>query len=278
MNGWIRLHRQLLQWEWYSCINTTRVFIHLLLTASWRDARWQGIEIPRGSLFASPKTLATATGLTRQQVRTVIARLKSTSEITTKATNRGTLIILCNFDTYNPESEFINQPDNQPVNKTLTSDQPTINQRLTTSEEGKEGKKGRKKEGKHVLRFSRTESRDEFDGFIREVGLYANDAEWLWNKWEANGWVNGKNKIKDWRATVRAWKVQQYFPSQKTDGRCVPWPTEREDATDEVHEFEKDYMAILLANVAKEEAELYKDHPDNWTQEEWAARQAIENF
>jgi hypothetical protein len=278
MNGWIRLHRQLLQWEWYSCVNTTRVFIHLLLTASWRDARWQGIEIPRGSLFASPETLATATGLSRQQVRTVITRLKSTSEITTRSTNRGTLITLCNFDTYNPEGDFSNQPNNQQDNKTLTSDQPAINQRLTTSEEGKEGKKGRKKEDKHVLRFARTESRDEFDAFIREVGLFANDAEWLWNKWEANGWVNGKNKIKDWRATVRAWKVQQYFPSQKTDGRCVPWPTEREDATDEVHEFEKDYMAILLAKVAKEEAELYKDHPDNWTPEEWAARQAIENF
>lgn len=260
-------------------MKTTRVFVHLLLTASWRDARWQGIEIPRGSLFASPETLAAATGLSRQQVRTVIARLKSTSEITTKATNRGTLITICNFDTYNPEGDFINQPDNQQPNNTLTSDQPAINQRLTTSEEGKEGKKGRKKENKHVLRSARTESRDEFDGFIREAGLYANDAEWLWNKWEANGWVNGKSKIKDWRATVRAWKAQRYFPSQKPNGQSQPWPKER-DASEpkEVSEFEKDYMAILRANIAKEEAELYKDHPDNWTPEEWAEREVIDNF
>lgn len=276
MNGWLRLHRQLLQWEWYSCINTTRVFIHLLLTASWRDARWQGIEIPRGSLFASPETLATATGLTRQQVRTVIARLKSTNEITTKATNRGTLITLCNFDTYNPEGEFINQPDNQPDNKTLTSDQPAINQRLTTSEEGKEGKKGKKKESKHTHDRSRPSNREEFDAYIREVGLYRNDAEWLWNKWEGNGWLNSQRPIKDWKATVRSWKEGEYFPSQKAGGQAKAWPVERTQPAEP--EEEMDMMAMLRATVAKEEAELYKDHPDNWTEEEWAERQLIENF
>ena len=276
MNGWLRLHRQLLQWEWYSCINTTRVFIHLLLTASWRDARWKGIEIPRGSLFASPETLATATGLTRQQVRTVIARLKSTNEITTKATNRGTLITLCNFGTYNPEGEFINQPDNQPDNKTLTSDQPAINQRLTTSEEGKEYKKGRKEEIKHTYDRSRPSNRDEFYAFIREIGLYLNDASWLWNKWEGNGWLNSQRPIEDWKATVRSWKEAEYFPSQKNGGQAKPWPVERSQPAEP--EEEMDMMAMLRATVAKEEAELYKDHPDNWTEEEWAERQLIENF
>jgi hypothetical protein len=148
MNGWIKIHRQLLSWEWYSCTNTTRVFIHLLLTASWRNARWQGVEIPRGSVFASPETLATATGLSRQQVRTVITRLKSTSEITTKSTSKGTLITLCNFETYNSEETDSNQHFNQRDNQKLTSDQPAINQRLTTSEEGKKDKKDKKERTK----------------------------------------------------------------------------------------------------------------------------------
>lgn len=143
MNGWIHLHRKLLGWEWYSCMKTTRVFLHLLLIASWKDARWQGIEIPRGSVFLSPDTLASATGLSRQQVRTIINRLKSTSEITTKSTSKGTLITLCNFDTYNTFTEESNQRSNQQANQHLTSDQPAINQRLTTSKEGKKDKKER---------------------------------------------------------------------------------------------------------------------------------------
>ena len=150
MNGWLRLHRQLLNWEWYSCMKTTRIFIHLLLTASWRDARWQGVEIPRGSVFASPETLAVATGLSRQQVRTIITRLKSTSEITTKSTSKGTLITLCNFDTYNWDYTEINQQDNQQLNLKLTNDQPASNQPLTTSEEGNKDKKVKKERKKRV--------------------------------------------------------------------------------------------------------------------------------
>lgn len=279
MNGWIRLHRKILDWEWYACPYTKSLFIHLLLKASWRDARWQGIEIPPGSLFCSIETLSAATGLSTRRVRTALERLKSTGEVTSQTTSRGTLLTLCKWEDYNGEENESDKPNDKQNDKQATSDRQAIDKRSTTSEEGKEGKKGRKKENKHVLRSARTESREEFDGFIRDTGLYANDAEWLWNKWEANGWVNGKAKIKDWRATARAWKAQGYFPSQKPNGQSQPWPKERdESAPEEVSEFDKDYMAILRANIAKEEAELYKDHPDNWTPEEWAERQAIDNF
>ena len=33
MSGWIKLHRKITEWEWYSDANTFRVFMHLLLTA-----------------------------------------------------------------------------------------------------------------------------------------------------------------------------------------------------------------------------------------------------
>lgn len=41
------------------------------------------------------------------------------------------------------------------------------------------------------------------------------DGESCWEKWNGNGWINGKNKIKDWKATIRSWKAQGYLPSQK---------------------------------------------------------------
>ena len=39
-NGWIKLHRNLLDWEWYSDIKVCRVFLHLLLTANFKDGNW----------------------------------------------------------------------------------------------------------------------------------------------------------------------------------------------------------------------------------------------
>ena len=42
MEGWIKLHRQILDWEWYDDINVKVLFLHLLLTANYEDKKWQG--------------------------------------------------------------------------------------------------------------------------------------------------------------------------------------------------------------------------------------------
>lgn len=38
--GFINLHRKILDWEWYDDINVFRVFTHLLLTVNWTPAKW----------------------------------------------------------------------------------------------------------------------------------------------------------------------------------------------------------------------------------------------
>ena len=45
--GYIYLHRSLLDWEWYQDINTKTVFLHLLLTVNYQPKKWQGITIER---------------------------------------------------------------------------------------------------------------------------------------------------------------------------------------------------------------------------------------
>ena len=47
-DGWVKLHRQLLDWEWYTDINTKVVFLHCLIKANWEDKRWRGVVIKRG--------------------------------------------------------------------------------------------------------------------------------------------------------------------------------------------------------------------------------------
>jgi hypothetical protein len=67
-------------------------------------------------------------------------------------------------------------------------------------------------------------SQDEVMDFCKELSLYPRDAEWLFHKFEGNGWTNGGKPIKDWKATARAWKAGCFFPSQKNplDSDC--WP------------------------------------------------------
>ena len=44
--GFVAIPRGLTDWEWYSEPNTTRLFIHLLLTANSQGKQWQGITTP----------------------------------------------------------------------------------------------------------------------------------------------------------------------------------------------------------------------------------------
>lgn len=130
--NFIKLYRSLLTWEWYSDVNTTRVFVHMLFKANWKEAKFQGYVIPRGSFVSSVGKLAEQTSLTIQEVRTAISHLKSTNEITSKSTNKFTIFTVNNYDLY--------QSNNIQINNQLTNEQQTNNNQSTTIEEYKEYK------------------------------------------------------------------------------------------------------------------------------------------
>lgn len=64
----------------------------------------------------------------------------------------------------------------------------------------------------------------ELEAYAVQIGLPASDGASMFNHWEANGWVNGQNSIKDWRAGLRKWRDQGWLPSQKVMHRPVPAP------------------------------------------------------
>jgi hypothetical protein len=121
--GWIKLHRELVDWEYYQDSNTMRVFLHVLISANHKAAKWQGISIERGQFVTSYDHLAKALGLTIQNVRTSISKLKKSENLTVKSTNKFTIISVCNYDTYQSQEEATNNQSNNP----LTNDQQTTN-------------------------------------------------------------------------------------------------------------------------------------------------------
>lgn len=133
MSGdYIKLSRSILDWEWWSDINTYRVFTYMLLKANWKDGSFKGVSVPRGSFVSSLGKLSEETKLTENEVRTAIKHLKSTGEITSKAHSKFTIFTVKNYDAY--------QSDNKQVDKESTNKSQPINNLLTTIEEKKEGK------------------------------------------------------------------------------------------------------------------------------------------
>lgn len=125
MSGWIKLHRQIVDWEWYTEHNTFRVFIHLLLTANHKDKKYRGIELKAGSIVTSRDILAIATGLSVRQVRTALDKLKTTNELTIKTSSQGTIIQIVNYSKYQVETSE------------MTNDRPTNDQQTTTNKNEK---------------------------------------------------------------------------------------------------------------------------------------------
>jgi ribosomal protein S17 len=149
--GFIKLHRKIIEWEWYSDVNVCRVFLHLLLTANFENKKWQGIDISRGQIITSLEKLGKSTTLTIQQVRTALTKLKSTHEITIKATKLHTFITLTNYNLYQDKIVESNTPDNTLDNNSSTKKQQTINKEATTTKEGKEGKESEERKESNPL-------------------------------------------------------------------------------------------------------------------------------
>lgn len=157
MDGWIKLFRKFLDWEWYPDINTSRVFIHLLLKANHKDKKNRGDIIKKGQVATSLKELSEQTGLTIRNVRTALNHLISTNEITKQSTKDGTIITIEKYALYqcnsnDNDTEYDKEISKQPTNDRQTTDkQPTTNKNI----------KNDKNEKKNISKKERKETFDE---------------------------------------------------------------------------------------------------------------------
>ena len=103
-DGYIKLFRSMMSWEWYTDANTMRVFLHILLNANHRDKEFRVMTIRRGEWLTSYNKIATALGLSKKQVRLSIDKLKRTQEVRTRRARDGALdgllIIVENYTLY----------------------------------------------------------------------------------------------------------------------------------------------------------------------------------
>ena len=140
MNGYIKLFRQLTDWEWYTDADTMRVFLHLLLKANHSDHEWRGIKVLRGQCITGRKELASELKISERRVRTAINHLKSTNEVTIKATSKYSVVTIENWALYQLD-------DGKATSETTskaTNDRPASDQQVTTNKNDKNDKKEKK--------------------------------------------------------------------------------------------------------------------------------------
>ncbi len=195
MIGYIKLHRKITQWEWYDDINTTRLFIHLLVSVNYEDKKWRGVEIKRGQILTSFSKLSDETSLSVKQVRRSLDKLKRTSEAASKATTQHQIITMLNYDLYQSDGQAKGQPKDKP--------------RATTKEDKED------KEVKKVSAF-KPPTLNDVKNYAEERKKSYEFAKKFFDYYSAGDWKDkdGK-KVVSWKQKFITWEATSFEDKDK---------------------------------------------------------------
>ncbi len=121
MEGYVKINRKLLEWNYFSDGNVLRVFLFLLLRANHKDNIVFDTKVLRGQHITSIRKISVYTDLSIKQVRLALNKLKKDQTIVTKGTNKNTLVTIVKYDDY--QSEKIKEGE-QGANQGQSKDDP----------------------------------------------------------------------------------------------------------------------------------------------------------
>lgn len=207
----VKLDRNILEWRWYKDQNTKALFIHLLLKANIRPHGFRTVTINRGELATSYASLAAETGLSIQNVRTALAHLETTGEVTRKQHSKFVVISIPQYDLYQSQ---------------LTGNQQATNTQLTgNQQQSKNDKKGiytYPQERENRARGEVPASAGDVATFVLDNNLDV-DPDAFWNYYEANGWVTkAGTPVRNWKALCRTWHGKPQYTTTKKDAPADP--------------------------------------------------------
>ena len=202
--------------EWSNNPNVFYVFFKLLFKASYKDKKWEGVDIKRGQLVTGRVALSKELNVSEQVIRTCLDKLTKTGYINQQTTNRYTIITICNYDSWQMLPKTNNQ---QPTNNQPT-DNHYINKYNKENKDIKEEESNDSKKKEPV-----TDLEKDFEAFRRKYKEYGGSARGFSTEFD-----NLKKKHKDWkeiipmlafaldnenRAREDAKRIGDFFPQMK---------------------------------------------------------------
>jgi hypothetical protein len=163
-NGFVKLSRSILDWEWYDHPDVFRIYIHLLIKANYAPAKWRGIEIFEGEHITSISNLSKELFMSEFKVRASLSKLKNTFYIDVITTNKFTRLKLLKSVVFNNSSDINPKQISYPTpNKTQSNqEQTTTNKKNKEKKEIEERKEFFKNE---IFKFSKEFSNDHLIKF-----------------------------------------------------------------------------------------------------------------
>lgn len=136
-DGWIKLHRSMLDSPIFSNAELLRLWVYLLMHAAYTEVDVmvgnQMIHLKPGQLVTGRKKISRDLGLDESKIRRLINKLELAGNVTITPTNKFTLVTIENWD-------FFQGGEQKAANKTADN-RPTDDQQMTTNKKDKKDKK-----------------------------------------------------------------------------------------------------------------------------------------
>lgn len=217
--GFLTLQRKFFDhWLWTEPRQFSRAeaWLDLLRSAAFADhsriIRGSLVTVNRGEIVASLRYLGERWGWKKDKVNTFVRLLESATMIRRETRQQETVLILCNYDTYNIQTGALSdsqQAQSQTANRQSPDNDPTKDNK------GNKGKKEIPPNPQGVMNLDDSENRSNRKRYAThaEVTLYAQSQpmgisedciDAFFDRMEEIGWTDDKGlPLADWRARFR---------------------------------------------------------------------------
>lgn len=160
MTSWIKLHRQILEWEHFTEPTVLQVWVCLLALTKPRQHRVHGVYVHPNEVLISYRDLHEITGLAIGTVKSAIDKLRNTGEISVQVIQgAGTLVRIEKFQQFQSKKRvsMVDTPTDTPVDTPTDTEGEAKNQKNKTKKQQKTTdmteEKPKKSECKAVTRY-----------------------------------------------------------------------------------------------------------------------------
>ena len=196
--GWAKIYRSLSDhWLWEDKpFSKGQAWIDLLLLVNHSekktmiDGRLETVSV--GQTITSTRKLCYRWCRSNTKVRYFLKILENESMIIVKSDRKKTVISIVNYSVYQDSD-----------NKKATVKRQSSDSETTVKHTNK-NEKNEKNEKNNIRRFT-PPTYEQLSSYCLERNNNV-DAQSFVDHYEANGWMRGKTKMKDWKAAVRFWE------------------------------------------------------------------------
>ena len=193
---------------WRDDPHVLKLFLYLIMKARYVDEpkKYPGFELRRGEVLTSLSQIAddneyfkhTVKKWSRAKVSRMLDKLQEQGYIESLSDTYGTHIKISNYDTYQTPGLYVSDSDETLVKQLCNSSETVVN---ISKKDNKDKNDKNVKKQRNII----PPKIEWIQKYCKERSNNV-DPEKFFNHYESNGWKVGKNRMKDWQASVRTWE------------------------------------------------------------------------